>query len=340
MYNSKLKVYQNGTVQFTFYSEGIRTKEDRWKKVKFTELNDNITVFDSIKTGEFLENPYEDYKYSFVKHPKERATELIEKNDAQKEIELQKKKDANLRTSRNRSLKKIYDYGRSNVWEWFFTFTFSPVDGFDKDNYTECQKKVSEWFKNVRKRYSKDIKYLVVPEQHKSGAWHFHALVANCEELTFDKAINNQELYVNKKGNLVPNKYFGQYLRTKYPSGNFIYNIRQFNSGFTTATRILDTRKAVSYIVKYITKDLSNITFGKRRYLPSNNLDVPEVYCSIVHHNEINDVLCDIEYSFGVKLSIDCVKTYVVNVEGYYNAITVFEFNPLDFPVKGGGEDS
>ena len=45
------------------------------KKIKFTELNDNITVFDSIKTGEFLENPYEDYAVV----PDDMVLEIMEK---------------------------------------------------------------------------------------------------------------------------------------------------------------------------------------------------------------------------------------------------------------------
>ena len=86
----------------------------------------------------------------------------------------------------------------------------------------------------------------------------------------------NGEVMLNKKGEPVPNKYFGEYLRTSYPDGEYIYNIKEYRNGYTTATKITDTYKAVSYIVKYITKDLCECTFGKQRYLVTKNLDLPD----------------------------------------------------------------
>lgn len=50
------------------------------------------------------------------------------------------------------------------------------------------------------------LKALIVPEQHKSGAWHFHALVSNVDELTFEKAVNNQKFRKDKNGEVMLNK--------------------------------------------------------------------------------------------------------------------------------------
>lgn len=73
----------------------------------------------------------------------------------------------------------IYDIARSDCWEWFLTYTFeqSKVDRYD---YSWCSQKMSDWLKNMR-RVCPDMKYIVVPEQHKDGAWHFHGLFKNCK---------------------------------------------------------------------------------------------------------------------------------------------------------------
>lgn len=345
MYNYRLKEYQNGTLQLTFYGNPIYLKNDRADKSINTqgstfwdEPTRNSNDVDSLYSDNPFVNFNDMYNVSIIKE-KEGAEldEIICLTDE----EILERKDKALRSSLNRSKRMIYDYGRSNIWDWFFTFTFDPVDVFDRFNYEECKSKVTEWLHNVRKRYCKDMKYLVVPEQHESGAWHFHALVSNVgfendnTGLTFVNAINNQpylkingEYIYDKNGQHVPNKYFGKKLRTSYPDGNYIYNIKEFKSGFSTATRITDTKKAVSYIVKYITKELCDVTFGKRRYLPSNNLQLPETTTAMYAPDALNILLQDIEYNYKVKLSIDAVKTYIVDVPNYKNTITVFEFNP------------
>ncbi len=348
MYNFKLKEYNNGSVQLTFYSSPIRIKEDRYRPstdmqgvTYWAEPSRRMDDCDDLYTLNPFVSWEERYDVSIIQE--ENAGAELDEVICLTDEELALKKDKSLRSSINRSKRMIYDYGRSNIWDWFFTFTFESGNDFDRYNYEACRKKVAEWFKNVRKRYCKDIKYLIVPEQHESGAWHFHALVSNAgfEDddygLTFVKARNNQpylkidgDYVYDKKGQHVPNKYFGEYLRTSYPDGNYIYNIGEFKSGFSTATRVTDTKKAVSYIVKYITKELCECTLGKRRYLPSNNLELPKKSYVMCGADRLDTILSDIEYNYDVELSIDCIKTYIVDVPNYYNAITVFEFNPKE----------
>ena len=52
-----------------------------------------------------------------------------------------------------------------------------------------------------------------------------------------------------------------------------IYNIANWKFGFSTATKVQSNAKCVSYMTKYITKDLCVIAQKRRRYLASNNLD-------------------------------------------------------------------
>lgn len=330
-YNFRLKEYGNGTLQLTFYHNEIYTKDDLWQPYNLPDVpfdeSDNYDFEDGFRKLRCL-SPFDEMN----------ATQLSPDDEYMvlTEEQLQEKNDRSLQSSLNRSKRMIYDYGRSNVWDWFFTLTFERVEQFTAENYCECSAKVRKWFKNIRQNYCPGIKYLIVPEQHEEGGWHFHALVSNCDELTFEKAVNNQrfrkdkktgELLLDKKGQPIPNKYFGEYLRTDYPDGDFIYNIKQYKNGFSTATRIKDTRKAISYVVKYITKELCECTFGKRRYLPSNNLDLPKITYIGGMSDRMEQLVQEIEYHYGTKLSIEYTKSYVIDVPNYKNTITIFEFD-------------
>lgn len=158
-------------------------------------------------------------------------------------------RERSLRVSADRSLNMVYKYARANVWEWFFTLTFNPekVDSF---NYVEVSEKLSKWLNNMR-RTCPDMKYLVVPEKHKSGRYHFHGLFVDVNNLKFVDSGHKDDC------------------------GNVVYNVGNYSLGFSTATRVQDTGRASSYLSKYITKDLAEQTFGKKRYWSSRNLDFP-----------------------------------------------------------------
>lgn len=110
---------------------------------------------------------------------------------------------------------------------------------------------------NTQKRRCKNIKYLVLPEKHEDGAWHFHGLLSDIDELSMT--------------------YFK----------NGIYNLDTYNWGFTTASKIKDTRKASSYITKYISKQDLDLP-GRKRYYVSANLDKPKV--ELLHVESIREI--------------------------------------------------
>jgi len=146
---------------------------------------------------------------------------------------------------------KVWSFAYSNEWEWFVTLTFdkSKVDRF---NYTACISLLRSVLKQY-KRDNKDFEYLVVPEQHKNGAWHFHGLFKSLalSEFKYSKHLDK--------------------------AGRKIYNIRVLADklGHTTAARV-DTRgQAAGYLVKYINKDLmaSEYVRGRPKYIASRGLD-------------------------------------------------------------------
>ena len=147
--------------------------------------------------------------------------------------------ELNLKRSMRRTKQSIFDISRSNSWDWFLTFTFSK-EKVDRYDYQAVSKKMSNWFIQI-KRKCPEMKYLVVPEYHKDGAWHFHGLFANIDEL---EIVDSGKRWSGKK----------------------VYNINNFKLGFTTATKVQDSSKASSYITKYTTKDLCRHTKGRKRF--------------------------------------------------------------------------
>lgn len=162
-----------------------------------------------------------------------RPSELVKDEDYNPEI-----------SSLRRTKALIHDLVVCNDFELFCTFTFDP-DKVNRFNYEACKGKMIRWLRHQQEK-SKDFKYLVVPEQHKNGAWHFHALISHY------------------KGSLRDSHH-------KSGSGRIVYNMTSYRSGFSTAVRI-DNREAVGrYVTKYITKDFIK-KFNRRRFFCSRGL--------------------------------------------------------------------
>lgn len=165
-----------------------------------------------------------------------------------------------------RSKNMIYKLACNNKpWDYFVTFTFNS-EKVDRYNFSEVSKKLSKWIDNIKQKYNcKDMGYIIVPEKHKDGAWHFHGLFKNCDNLNFiDSGIKDNQ-------------------------GRTIYNISNYKFGFTTATKLSDIDKAVSYILKYISKDLFGDNLkGKKRYWRSKNLEMPAFETAIFEGNKID----------------------------------------------------
>lgn len=199
-------------------------------------------------------------------------------NDNEKKEESEPDFERSRKVSTNRTKQKIYEITRANTWEWFITLTFDRSK-IDSSNYDLLLEKVRKWFNNVKERKAPDLKYIIIPELHKDGVhYHFHGLLANCTGLTFENS------------GVVQN-------------GKEVYNITDFKFGFTTATKVEDTKKVASYISKYITKDLEIHIKGKRRYLASKNCEKVKVTDYHMTEEEL-ETLID-----SISLDITYMKT-------------------------------
>jgi len=183
-------------------------------------------------------------------------------------------------SSIRRTRRTLHDYVKCNDFDLFVTFTYDPkkIDRYDIDATFQ---KMRTWIHNqVRK--NPDFKYILVPERHKDGAIHFHALMSNYP-------------FSLKKTNVIQ-------------ENKRVYNVTAFRFGFTAATYLPkndpDSKsKAGNYIAKYITKDMITIR-NKHRYLASKNLQKP-----ITRYNDIYDSGLHRELDFKTQVSESAYNT-------------------------------
>lgn len=248
-YNLKVYEYADG-IQIRLYNQPIINGEkvppvplakpyesDEVPKVHTSELFDSL---EKVHTSELPDSP-----------EKVHTSELLDK---QREHAIQ--------SSRNRTIQKIYEISRANLWEYFLTLTFDRTK-LDSSDYNLLCDKVSKWLNNLRSRYAPDLKYLIVPELHKDGVhYHFHGLLSNIGNITLKDS--------GKKKN-----------------GHTIYNMANWKYGFSTVSKVKESNKVSSYITKYITKELCGISKNKRRYWSSKNCDTAKVSVYNLPYEEI-----------------------------------------------------
>lgn len=177
----------------------------------------------------------------------ERYETLIEPHEISEE-----KKEEYAKRSCIRAKQNIYEIARNGSWDWFITLTLNP-DQVNRYNYSECSKKVSKWLNHLRRKCP-DLRYIIVPEQHKDGAYHFYGLFSNIENLEIVDS-NHKD----------------------YKTGDIIYNLESYKFGWSTMTRVKDNAAVVRYLTKYITKDLIASIRGKKKYWASRNIERPKV---------------------------------------------------------------
>lgn len=75
--------------------------------------------------------------------------------------------------AKKRAKTKVRDYIKTNTdLEYFVTYTFSSKKIESRYDEKKIYEKMRSWLKNAVQR--KGLKYVLVPELHKDGAWHFH----------------------------------------------------------------------------------------------------------------------------------------------------------------------
>lgn len=83
--------------------------------------------------------------------------------------------EENLERATRRAKMKVKDYVRTNVdLNNFVTYTLDPQK-IDRYNEKEIYRRIRNWLSHQVQR--EKLKYVLVPEEHRDGAWHFHGFM-------------------------------------------------------------------------------------------------------------------------------------------------------------------
>lgn len=169
----------------------------------------------------------------------------------------------------------------ANAFDYFVTLTLDPVK-IDRYDAAAVTKALNRWCDNMVRRHG--LRYVLVPERHKDGAYHFHGFMAGEGLKAVDSGIKWE--------------------------GRPVFNLPQWTLGFSTAQRLYgDYHAAVGYCCKYIGKQEGERHLG-RWYYSGGNLHEPEkVYTDINYRECGKDCGNAVEFSIpGAKMKVLCMK--------------------------------
>lgn len=182
-----------------------------------------------------------------------------------------------------RTKQTIIDYVKENSciipWDYFVTLTFDKEVVGDRENYDLCCDYLKKWINN-QKHQNPNMEYLFVVEKHKEGGYHFHGAVRNVPKWKLVQAVNP---HTGK--DIIKN-------------GSRIYNLTNYDLGFTTVSKIKNQDAVSVYISKYITKELIDLKH-KKRYWCSKSLKLPKVEYFESTQDELIDYISNYNVSYA-----------------------------------------
>lgn len=167
-----------------------------------------------------------------------------------------------------RARRRVYELCACNSWDWFCTFTLRPE--YDRSNLVQWRKDFSQWLRNVRRLTGCDVKYVLVPEQHKNGCWHMHGLF---------RGLPADEIGAFKSDD-IGTECTSEYSKVLKAAqlNNRDYKIwRRYNErwGYCSLAAVRDSQACARYISKYISKQFDGT--------PDKLRDISKSLCSGQH---------------------------------------------------------
>lgn len=192
------------------------------------------------------------FKFTYFKKPiRQSGFEIENKGQAISRDINEEKLDSNL----SRAKQKIFEYAYCNEFQYFVTLTLDK-EKLDRYDLACFKKKLREFIKYYKKKNGCTIQYVLVPEQHKDGAWHMHGLI---------KGIPREDLY---SFDCIEGMPYDLYHKDYYCWKPYFDNFGFCSMG------VIKSQEAVSkYMTKYIRKSLGEgIEKEKNTYLCSRGL--------------------------------------------------------------------
>lgn len=117
------------------------------------------------------------YKVIWSKAVRKKGFQPFDDSADDKENDIPQVNTEKLSNNISRAKSLIFEYAFCNSWDYFITLTISP-DKFDRYSLNSYVKALGKFINNYNTNYHSKIFYLLIPEQHKDGAWHMHGLIS------------------------------------------------------------------------------------------------------------------------------------------------------------------
>lgn len=148
----------------------------------------------------------------------------------------------------------------ANGFDYFVTLTLNGAK-IDRYDGAAVVKKLNQWADNMVRRHG--LRYILVPELHKDGAFHFHGFMSGRGLKVVDSGVKWDDRPV--------------------------YNLPQWRLGFSTAQQLYgDYHAAVGYCCKYIGKQEYQRPLG-RWYYSGGALRQPEKVYADLEYRELRE---------------------------------------------------
>lgn len=157
--------------------------------------------------------------------------------------DVRKSENARFSQSISRTKSRVFELAACNEFQHFCTFTQDEKlrDRFDLSDF---RKDFAQLVRNINRGRETKIKYLLIPEKHKNGAWHMHGLLSGLQP----DDLRPFELTEN-----IPER-----LKKMIRGGTAVYDWTRYRRafGYFTCTEIESREACAKYVTKYISKDL------------------------------------------------------------------------------------
>lgn len=219
----------------------IKTWDRVAPRITFREYDDRIAVFvpKSIKPRQIYYNML--LEYDDLSIVDDTPFDIVAKTQHSEEEERYRRT-----SSLFRAVRTVRELLLCNKFDYFVTVTIDAekLNRYDLDGIV---KEFSYRVKNLNRRRNQPIQYVIVPEQHKDGAWHIHGVM---------RGILSRDIRENENG---------------YPELIFA---RKY-LGYMTMSKIRSVERCATYVSKYITKsvDVVSLSFGRRLFYASKGLN-------------------------------------------------------------------
>lgn len=253
MHNCMIKSYPDGGREITA-AEGAFFRERGW------EVSDDYWLAEQRRKAAYRRQLLED------------THEVLGEGEALGAAQGEPKPE-NIERAKRRARTMIRDYARSNGFRYFVTLTFDAHKVTNRYDIASCIKDVTRWLDNRCRRNG--LQYILVPEEHKDGAIHFHGFMNDALRFVDSGTMSFDGGKPRKPRSARQRAEWAQ------KGAHVVYNIPAWGYGFTTAIELYGERdKAIAYVCKYIGK--SEKKLGGRWYYSGGGLALPSVSYSDV----------------------------------------------------------